>query len=224
MKTIFIFFAFSFACCFVKADDTNVVFITDDGYLMQLNSGGKLVVSPDVAEAAKKMKECLPATDFPEGNWGLVKGGFQLSLRFEKQIFTNGEPITGILLMRNVTNENVYLQYNPFPIGYADGPIGFQVTPDSGQPLIQHEYNAEIWNGGGFRWLKPGTQAKYFERLDKRFNFKNGTYTVVALKTASCLPWPKIENGTPVFMQSLQTNVQLQSAPVTIKIEDSPPK
>jgi hypothetical protein len=59
------------------------------------------------------------------------------------------------------------------------------------------------------------------ERLDKRFDLTNGTYTIQALKTASYLPFPKIDNGTPVFVWSLQKNAEVKSAAVTIKIENS---
>src|SRR5208283_2339530 len=78
------------------AGDTNKVFLTEDGFL-RVDRARKL-------EEAKKSKESLPAEEFPEGNWGTVTNGFQLSLRFEKTAFARGEPIVAVLLLRNTTN------------------------------------------------------------------------------------------------------------------------
>ena len=61
-------------------------------------------MNPQKVKEGKKLKESLPANEYPEGKWGGIKGGFQLSMCFEKQIFTNDEPIMATILVRNVTN------------------------------------------------------------------------------------------------------------------------
>src|SRR5437867_456520 len=81
------------------AEETNKLFITDNGFLVADHER--------LLEEAKKSKESLPAEAFPEGNWGSPKKGFQLSLRFDKPTYTNGENITAIILLRNVTNTTV---------------------------------------------------------------------------------------------------------------------
>jgi len=47
--------------------------------------------------------ECLPAAENPAGNWGEVVNGYQASLRLSKPQFAVGEPVTAILLLRNVS-------------------------------------------------------------------------------------------------------------------------
>ena len=56
---------------------------------------------------AAKLPESHPAEQDPEGHWGEATNGLQISLRFEKQTFTNGEPVNAVMFMRNVTNQPV---------------------------------------------------------------------------------------------------------------------
>jgi hypothetical protein len=58
----------------------------------------------------------------------------------------------------------------------------------------------------------PGTQIKYLERLDKDYDFTNGTYNVYAYKIVGL---PQFVNGKPVFSDSQM----VKSATVPIKIE-----
>jgi hypothetical protein len=216
MKTPFLLILSIALPLLANAADTNTFFVTDDGYL----SSSSPEIKSAIYEASKTNQESMPACDFTEGNWGPVYGGFQLSLRFQKQTFTNGEPITAILLIRNVTNSSMYLHFDLFPVGYMDGPIGFRVLNDIGEPIPQHQYNAGVWSGGA-RCLATGTQAKFQESLDQRFDLSNGTYSVQAIRKALYLPSPNFENDQPVFQWSLQKEVEVKSAEVTIKIVSS---
>jgi hypothetical protein len=215
----------------LKADNSNGVYVVDDGHLMEYHINNQFMISPELIAAAKTNKECLPAQDFPAGNWGAVESGYQLSLRFEKPIFTNGEPIEAIVLLRNVTNNAFYLQYDQHPVGYSDGPIGFCVERYGGGAVPQHVYSMPPIQSmdGNTRWLVSSTQAKYLERLDQRFALTNGTYTVQAVKTALCAPWPQIKtNGfgggvpftVPVLDFSRQKKVEVKSGIVIIKIQN----
>jgi hypothetical protein len=215
MKTRIMFLLLVAPWLLVQADESNYFYVTDDA---------SQIFPPEIKsailEAAKTNRESLPAALFTEGNWGPVGGGFQLSLRFEKQTFTNGEPINAILLMRNVTNASMWLTFDLLPVGYMDGPVGFRVFNNTGSPLSQHKYEANVWNGR-VRGLAPGTQAKFEERLDQRFDFTNGIYTVQAVKRAMYVPNPKIEPGKPVLPGPDLKQVDVQSADVSITIGGS---
>lgn len=56
-------------------------------------------------EQAKQAKDARPAEDDPEGNWGQISEGFQLSIRLSKNTFTNGEPVSASILLRNVSDK-----------------------------------------------------------------------------------------------------------------------
>ena len=109
------------------AEETNEIYVTEDnfGFFADQHSAG--LHHDKLLAEAKKTRESLPSKDFPEGNWGEVINGLQLSLRFDKQTYTNGEKITAIMLIRNTTNQAIrYLN---------DFPIEFSVITTDGQPL-----------------------------------------------------------------------------------------
>src|ERR1700743_1259734 len=118
MKTNILILSFLALSGFLRAETTNVLFLTSNGPLYGKHS--------KQLQEAKKTKESLPADQFPEGNWGLVTNGFQLSLRFEKPSFNPGEPVAAIILLRNVTN--AILTYRVTSQSDQDGPIQFVVS------------------------------------------------------------------------------------------------
>jgi hypothetical protein len=156
--------------CVSGAGGTSTVFLTDDGFL-RVDRTRKL-------EEAKKSKESLPAEQFPEGNWGPVTNGFQLSLRFEKIRFARGEPIVAAMLLRN-TSTNI-LKYRVASITGRDGPIGFVVS-DAGGAVKPVPTGETAIISSSVAVLAPSTQHKYVEQLNKRFDLqKSGCYTVYA--------------------------------------------
>jgi hypothetical protein len=213
LKNFILSMLFGLSCC--RAEDTNVIYVTDNGALPMDFSGGKMKIKSAAFEKAKDSRESLPAKDFPEGNWGDVAGGFQLSLRFEKTTFTNGEAIIATLLMRNVTNDDAYLSFSTFPVGYGDGPIGFKVVSAAGVELMQHQF---VGGAGGayYQWLLTGTQTKYVEHLDSRFDLTNGEYTIQAVKKAQYGP-PPTQVATHKFIFH-DSDAEVKSAEVKIKI------
>jgi hypothetical protein len=228
MKRFIILLALLSLCLSATADETNLIYVTyNSGYFK---------------EQAQIKQEGLPAKDFPEGNWGEAQGGFQLSLRFDGEAFTNGEPIGAILLLRNVTNKIV--DYAGVSVGYSDGPIGFEVTDRNGLEIPQHKYRPMNLTGSTFsEGVEPGVQVKFLERLDKRFNLTNGVYSVQAVVRVGDLvgkhEYKPIMNGngkwTPIVnSQGFVTNLivtsrppnpadiyTVKSAKVKIEIEDS---
>ena len=160
-------------------------------------------MDPQKVEAAKKSRESLPAEEFPEGNWGVVTNGCQLSLRFTKTNYTNGEPVEVILLLRNVTNQTARLNYLR-RAELLDGPATFQIISDSGKVIPEHYPSAQLFEGGFIATCPlPGTQHKYVEHLNRGYDLTNGTYNVRAVI--------RMTNNSPP--------TEVKSAPVTIKIK-----
>jgi len=191
---------------YAYAGETNVFYINDSGHGEFRN--------PKNIQAAKAARESLPAKDFPEGNWGAVQDGFQLSLRFEKQSFTNDEPIVATVLLRNVTNSDVSLNYSQLPVGYSDGPISFQIISGAGSNMPQHKYEVDGVINGALPGLFHGTQAKFSEHVDKRFDLTNGAYSIRAVTSG----WVGL--GTPsrkeVEVKSAEVKIDIQSARTSV--------
>lgn len=171
MRIVFLVLLLSALARGVKSEQTNELFLTDDR-LLHLPYAEKLAT-------ARRSKESLPAAEFPEGNWGTVTNGFQLSLRFETNVLASGGCINAIVLLRNVTNS--VLCYQVPSVAGRDGPIGFVVFR-SGENIIKPLPSDEISVISSREVnLFPKTQHKYIERLDKRFDLKKpGQYTVFA--------------------------------------------
>ncbi|HTB82835.1 MAG TPA: hypothetical protein VK742_04205 [Candidatus Sulfotelmatobacter sp.] len=218
---------FIWANGWVKDGKTNCFYVPDIGKLPvhdQLSGSNKhkycIELNPQEIETIKEMPECKPAEDFPEGNWGEVQNGFQLSLRFAKPVFNAGEPIAVTLLLRNVGDGS--LMYDTLPAGYSDGPIGFEIVSSDGRNLPQHLSQLGTLSGGTTATLFPGTQVKFMERLDKRFDLTNGTYSVRAITKAGALvSGVSMENGKPVFHPVDAGDTKfVKSAEVTIRIQN----
>ena len=159
----------------------------------------------------EQSRESLLAKDFLEGNWGQPSEGFQLSLRFDKQIYKEGEPITAIVLARNVTN---------YEIGFVElvrtggnGPVGFVITNANAQRLVSEWEKplgpGHIFNAGHMVMIEPKTQWKFLERLDKIYQLTRGSYSVQA---AIKIPTTNPPGGF----------VEIRSGEVPIKIRKFP--
>jgi len=186
---------------FIRAEGTtNGIYVLDSGEQRVMIVSNKIQIAnpahdPALITEAKKTRESLPAKDFPEGNWGEVTNGCQLSLRFAKLTYTNGEPIEAVLLLRNVTNH--VIQFYNFRSEFS-GPIRIRVTTDAGQQIRETNLGGDYLSGGS-QPLFPGTQVKYLERVDSVYDLTNGTYTMLAYKPID--------------------SFEVKSAPVTIEIE-----
>ena len=179
-------------------EEINNLYITDDGWLSVYGDQHR----NKLLEEAKMTRESLPSKDFPEGNWGAVTNGCQLSLRFTKTTYTNGEPIEAILLLRNVTNQNVNCRYLP-AVGRLDGPARFDIISDSGEIIPEQMPPGELFLGS-MNWPLPNAQHRYLEHLNKGYQLTNGTFTACAVVRVLFSSRP----------------VEIKSATVPIKIEN----
>ncbi|HTR43384.1 MAG TPA: hypothetical protein VMH87_17365 [Pseudomonadales bacterium] len=196
-RTLLIFLLFYGVVVF--GSETSLFYVTDDGFLVY-KSHKQITLNPQKVEEAKKSKESLPAAAYPEGNWGNVQNGFQLSMRLKKISFTNGEPIVATILLRNVTNQ--ILSYPLINIAGRDGPIGLVIVDDKGNDILPESDDITIISAHESS-IFPGTQKKFVELLNQTSAFKtNKNYSVYAHIRVSC---PHC--------------VELDSAKVPIKIE-----
>ncbi len=179
MKNIALIFVL--ICFSAKAENTNALFVTDDGFLVGQDKAGEIRLNPEKVAQAKRQTECLPANAFPEGNWGEVQSGFQLSMRFETNTFVTGQPITAILLLRNVTN--TVLTYNVAYVAGHDGPIALIATDSNGLPLSTKSQEFTVVSAHE-RKLYPNTQHKYQNNLDARYDLRSN---VVVLRYSGSL-------------------------------------
>lgn len=194
-----------------KVEETNEIYVTYSSEHRVMIVSNKIQLAdpahdPGLIAEAKKTRESLPAKDFPEGNLGEATNGCQLSLRFTKATYTNGEPIEAILLLRNVTNQIVKYRYL-YEVDRFDGPARFDVVSDSHETIPGPQTRSFIGGSSMIsEWPLPNTQHKYVEHLNSGYTLTNGTYTVCAV----------------VRSADFSHAVEIRSAPVTIKIVSPP--
>jgi hypothetical protein len=156
-----------------SAQTTNVIppnlFLTDNGFLFWFGHTRERLVDINKIKEAKASKESRPADQDVEGHWGQATNGFQLSLRFEKGIFSNGEPVVAVTLMRNITNQ---------PQNYFR-PVYIVATKD-GKPLKRKDnkdINVIEITISPKTTLFPQTQKREIERLDQIYDLaQSGEY------------------------------------------------
>lgn len=166
-------------CLLGRAFDTNTVYPIDDGTLVMQNAKGEIELNQQKLENAKRVKECFPASEFPEGNWGAIAEGLQLSLRFETNEFISGSPIPAIIIIRNVTNS--IQTYHAFKLLGRTSPVSVVVTDINGTNLSLKSENLTVVASRNIR-LFPGTEQKFSERIDNLYNFStNGPVNVFAM-------------------------------------------
>jgi hypothetical protein len=159
----------------VSAQTTNFIptntFVTDDGKVFWYRHGRQLVDIRKI-EQAKKSQESRPAEQDPQGNWGEQADGFQLSLRFEKQTFTNGEDIAAIMLMRNVTTNSQTYFRPTYVVAMKDGkPVKKLHNTAMKEMMVSPETT-----------IFPQTQHEYREHLRQEYNLsESGEYIFQAV-------------------------------------------
>ena len=195
-----------------EAHKLKFYFTTDDGPPYR----SPLPFSPEQIEKAKHAKDSRPAEKDPEGNWGAVAEGFQLSLRFEKESYTNGEPVTACVILRNVSDRPLVYPYEYTP---DEREIAFVLM--RGQDRVYGKYDARpgasfterlgaLRMGHGWDRASPvGTQHKSLVNLSKIFGLAtNGEYVIQA------------KREIPTSYLTGMTNVA--SGKVTFRIFDRP--
>ena len=166
-----------------KSSVTNSIpanlFLTDDDNLFWYSSkNGRFVHLKDIAKA-EKLSESRPAENDPEGNWGTSTNGLQLSLRLSKQIFTNGEPIIAIMLLRNITNvpvkfSRLYMARRPSPINLLvfNRQEQLPLKGDDGEIIVLSDTEIIIY---------PQTQRKFSTKVNDFYDlFPGGKFFIQA--------------------------------------------
>ncbi len=197
---------------------TNEVYVTDNGrvWLDGTSAGGVIdprrrVLDPRAVEDAMRTSECQPASQFHEGNWGKRSGGYELSLRFTKEVFSSDEPVTAIVLIRNATNS--ILDYRGFVACPMRGPVQFKIVSESGRLIEEQEFTPGVVGAMSFsKPLFPSTQHKYLEDLRRGYNLTNGLYRVTGFLKA----WAG--NETFVGGRRLYDTVEVDSSEVDLRI------
>jgi len=130
-------------------------------------------VTPESVTAAKASAECRPAEQDPAGHWGEASEGYQLSVRFPKEVLHQGEDVLAAVLLRNCSTN--YLSYST-EFG-DDRDFAFLISSEKGQQLKDTTAPTSII-GHGTRSV-PGTQRKFQVNLTKRYRLSGpGTYRV----------------------------------------------
>jgi hypothetical protein len=181
------------------AAETNLFYVTDDGFLVHQTKDGQISMNPQRVEVAKKARESLPASEYPEGNWGTPQNGFQLSMRLNQHTFTNGEPIVATILLRNVTN--LVLTFPEIDILGGNGPINLTVLDVNGKSISDGSTDITVVSAHD-ETLFRGTQRKFTEDLSSSGLETNQTYRVYANIRVLCPRCVELESAkVPIIIK-----------------------
>ncbi len=165
---------------------TNVVFITDERLTHYEET---IQFTPAQMEHARGSKESRPSEADPEGNWGEVTEGFQLSIRLEKEVFTNGEPVNATVILRNVSGrplkyEVMYGADDGIKLNLLKGESRVAVTNNPTGTNFLDRLRTIRSGSMGIYTSPPGTQRKFTKRIDQGFDLTStGGYVVTAKRT-----------------------------------------
>jgi hypothetical protein len=182
MKMMILYAAFLMATSFVLPSQTNAYYITEESH-----TNAYFTPTPEQIERAIHANESRPAKDDPEGNWGKVSDGFQLSVRMAKNTFTNGEPVIALILLRNVSDKPLtYYVFYP-----KDDDLKLHVKMGDKQLNPKDAITTDMTfleklnhlnNGSRSMPMLPvGVQRLFKVRLDQSFDLTtNGQYSICA--------------------------------------------
>jgi hypothetical protein len=132
---------------------------------------------------SKYRDEVLPSADDPQGNWGAITNGIQLSIRFYQTNFTNGGPVFAVILWRNAGETSHGLDIARAVERY---PFDLSLSHD-GKPekaLVSRfdpDWRDHSFGGPSARPIKPQTQIRFVLELDKIFDLREpGLYEITA--------------------------------------------
>jgi len=150
-----------------------------------------------------KSKDSLPAELYSEANWGAPAAGFQLSLRFQTNVFAIGQPINETILLRNVTsNDLVYI--SAFAL---DWDYHYNVLNGQNQQL--QDLANPTSAAGQRRYLPRGRQHQCKIELEKRFAINApGKYSITAKRKVPTLDkndYTEVSSAT-VSIELISTN------------------
>jgi len=184
------------------------IFLTDDNRLFAYKDHERLVAVKRIQEA-QKAKECRPAEQDPEGHWGKATHGCQMSLRLDKQEFTNGEPVILTSLLRNVSDKPItYLRQIVLE---QPSPIYVSVWKGEQKQHLKTDDRIAVAHSANNVTLQPRTQHRYTLQLDRFYDLTtNGLYTIQAEygSTNSNTAFPVLAPGQePIASQKVTISI-----------------
>lgn len=127
-------------------------------------------------EEARKAADSRQAEDDPEGNWGDVINGSQLSVRLDKEQYAFGETLVAHIIIRNLGSEVL-----AYPFSFPDLETQISIIDDRYQSVSRLKPPSErpqVVSGGAMQ-IRPGWQRKYDFRIDTLYKFSTpGTYSI----------------------------------------------
>ena len=90
------------------AIDTNIIYVPLESGV-PLSEAAKISAYERQLDLAKNSPESRPAELDPEGHWGAIASGLQVSIRFSTNVFISGHPIDATVILRNTTTNRVIL-------------------------------------------------------------------------------------------------------------------
>ncbi len=148
-----------------------------------------LTVSPEQIEAARYAPDSRPAEEDESGHWGRPTEGFQLSIRLQKESFTNGEPVVACVTLRNISDRVLSYVGGPSPVEKDTRLILMRANerilgaddPKPGDNFMQRLSYIRQGTTGSYPVVLPGTQRKFYRDLSKVFDLSaTGWYTAQA--------------------------------------------
>ena len=152
----------------------------------------------EIATESSLPGEQLPAGIDAAWNWGFPNQDFQLSIRFSKEAFLQGEPIVASILLRNLSPTS-----RVDVVGLPEK-LEFNITSDkapSVQRIDAFKLGAQPRTQGSRRWvLEPNSQRKYKVVLNELFDLSApGTYRISTLRQVPQVPgqdFGEVTSGT----------------------------
>jgi hypothetical protein len=147
-----------------------------------------VTITPEQIQAARSAPESCPADNDPDGHWGAPWEGIQLSIRLQKKVFTNGEPVVACITLRNVGDTVRYFRVST-PQRERDMEVvvlrGMERTPRADSPKPGQSFQQRlnrVWSGSQHQEpLMPGTQQQFLRNLSEMFDLTvAGSYSAYA--------------------------------------------
>lgn len=172
------YFAFAFN---LVAQGTNIMYFPEERYPF-CQDKTDVDYNKQARETAIQAGECLPAELDPQGHWGEIVGGFQLSIRSATNVFIVGKPVPITVILRN-TSTNVLPVIPPVSVGFV------VVEDEAGKKIPDN--NLDAGGSGGSAEIE-GVTAKHelidqFDLQERLALAKAGVYRIY-LKQPICLP------------------------------------
>jgi hypothetical protein len=186
------------ATAFARSDaDTNEVFLPVDPRVYTSKTA-EAAATKTQTEAAKSLSESRPAKLDPEGHWGEVISGLQMSIRFDKTIAKPGEAVTVTVILRNTTTNPITV-FSP-----TQASIGLVVANERKEVLPTPKASWTV--SGPMNLLLPGhRQFLYRFKLGEHINLTSeGVYSVYAKRRT-----PERAGGGPSSLRSASATIRI---------------